>query len=374
MKFLHLVPNKGLNGSRHYLGSTKDIASRVQYFIDRGIPFEVVGLNKHAKDSVEALRQIPLREFSHVLIEKNNFWSVLRYLRRNGPHLEIWYRGHNAEIPHRIDHFMSAIPPPRLIKIRSALRNIFLFGAMDVYTAPVVDRVLAICEWEQNHYWNFLSSTSRVHNVPFFLSRDYLSEIPKAPIKQAQCVCVTSTSPGPITHDAVRGFARALQDLGPKGHENWQFAVSGYSEPWMEKLFGETGIPVEWKWGASPYEVMAPARAIAIFSDYGRGFKTKILEALQCRARVLTTPGLFRRLPDALKPFCVEVNLGVTDSFRRALEIAATPFPVGEPNELVQNVAYQSLDRILGLQTQLSGSQSNIELERRYWWSSHEAI
>jgi hypothetical protein len=374
MKILHLVPMKGLNGSRHYLGSTKDIASRVQYFLDRGISFEVVGLDKHPDRSVEALRQVPLKEFSHVLIEKSNFRSVLKYLRRQGPHLMIWYRGHNAEIPHRIDHFLSSLPPPRLTGLAHAARNIFAFGAMDLYTAPMVDRTLAICEWEQKHYWNWLGSRKRVDNVPFFLSREYLAEIPIAPTKRSECVCITSTSPGPITHDAIRGFARALGSLGRDGRSNWQFAVSGYREPWMEELFQKTGVSVDWKWGANPYEVMGPARAVAILSDYGRGFKTKILEALQCRARVLATPGLFRRIPEVIKPFCVEVDLKIPNSFEKALEIASTPFPGGDPSELLQKIAYQSLDRMFGLPSYQLEAAAKSDVGRIHWWLNDAAF
>lgn len=372
MRILHLVPATGMNATRYYLGSTKDIASRIQYFQDRMVPYEVVGLKKIAKHSIEGLRQIPLGEFSHVLVEKNNFWSVLRYIREKAPHIKIWYRGHNAEIPHRLDHFLSALPPPRLISRPRALGNIFVFGVKDVYTAPLVDNVLAICEWEQEHYWNYLCSKSAIANVPFFLPREYLSEVPKNPVKQMQCVCVTSTDPGPITHDSVRGFAKAVQALS--AGSPWRFTVTGEREPWMEQLFQSCSVPVDWKWYSSPYEAMAPARAVAILSDYGRGFKTKILEALLCKARVLTTPGLFRRIPKSLQPYCVEVDLSKAGSFESALRIASEPFPSEDPNEKVRRVAYASLDRLLNLDELTSKAAHQLPAARTKWWGGHDIV
>ena len=51
----------------------------------------------------------------------------------------------------------------------------------------------------------------------------------------------------------------------------------------------------------SPLSLLAEARVVAIPSDLGMGFKTKILEAILAGCWVLVTEDVQRRLPDAVR-------------------------------------------------------------------------
>ncbi len=85
--------------------------------------------------------------------------------------------------------------------------------------------------------------------------------------------------------------------------------------------------------------------AVAVLSDLGRGFKTKILESIVCGAWVLVTPRLRARLPEQVQPFCVPVDANDSGSVRRALEtLRSKPSPV-DPNPSLKATAYAALDR-----------------------------
>jgi hypothetical protein len=81
-------------------------------------------------------------------------------------------------------------------------------------------------------------------------------------------------------------------------------------------------------------------------SDLGYGFKTKILEAIMAKTYVLLPGKLYDRLPLEMRPFCRVVDPKSADSFLEALEACRQPFPPGDPNEVMRNQAYDSLDEI----------------------------
>lgn len=88
---------------------------------------------------------------------------------------------------------------------------------------------------------------------------------------------------------------------------------------------------------------------MAILSDYGFGFKTKILDAILHSCYVLLTPGLYNRLPDVIKQFCLVVDPKDSNAFRRALESCLNPFPEVDANALLRSQAFAALDKAFSL-------------------------
>jgi GDP-D-mannose dehydratase len=97
----------------------------------------------------------------------------------------------------------------------------------------------------------------------------------------------------------------------------------------------------------TPFDLLAESRAIAILSDYGMGFKTKILEAIYYKCYVLVTNKLYRRLPIEVKPYCIVVDTDSSISFRDAMERCLQPYPDGNPNEALRSQAFTALDELV---------------------------
>ncbi|MBI4699329.1 MAG: hypothetical protein HY758_10630, partial [Nitrospirae bacterium] len=97
----------------------------------------------------------------------------------------------------------------------------------------------------------------------------------------------------------------------------------------------------------NPYKALAESRAMALLSDYGFGFKTKILEAILAKSYIIMTRGLFTRMPDEVRPYCIPVDINSPDSFKKALEQSTAPYPEGDPNEEFRRQAFAALDEIL---------------------------
>jgi len=81
-------------------------------------------------------------------------------------------------------------------------------------------------------------------------------------------------------------------------------------------------------------------------SDYGYGFKTKILEAILTRTYVLITPRLRARIPTSLHRYCITVDPSPS-SFAAALDSAMAPFPESDVNQRMRDEAFATLDAAL---------------------------
>ena len=102
----------------------------------------------------------------------------------------------------------------------------------------------------------------------------------------------------------------------------------------------------------SPFEELDKARCVALFSDYGRGFKTKIMDAYHAKAYVLLTPGLYSRLPEEVLPFCMPVRHDSVEDFANALTRCLAPFPEVDINDKLRARAFRELDQVLGIDEQ----------------------
>ena len=119
---------------------------------------------------------------------------------------------------------------------------------------------------------------------------------------------------------------RAVESLGERG-DGWQFMVTG-EVPDHVRAAGAGRVEFVGL-QASPFDAIKPARAVALMSDLGRGFKTKIIESILSRNFVLVTANLFARLPDAVRPFCLLVDPDRPTTFAAALKRCLGPLMSG---------------------------------------------
>jgi glycosyltransferase involved in cell wall biosynthesis len=347
MRVLHVFFRSVLEPRERFLGTTKDVRGHSQYLRDRQIEREELIIEAREERCLRAgLVGIDLARLDALLIEGTYYPSAVRSLKRQHPNLRILMRGINAELFHWMHSAYAALfhdtPRRVLFDLYSAAR----FGLKDLLCAWRADAVLPISGWETEHYWRRLAPAARVVTVPYFVPDSYLEDIPAGRARRPECVCMMTTVAGrPFLTDAARNLSRLVAELG-KGDPGWTFSITG------DFRFDRVRLPSRLEVRGlleNPLELLAGSRAVALLSDYGFGFKTKLLEAICCGCRALVTRKLHERLPEQVKPWCLVVDVRSLPSFREALARCLEPPPAGDPNAALRAEAYAGLDAALGL-------------------------
>jgi len=344
MKVLHVIPQKTTISKNYFLGVTKDIAGRQEYFRSRRISVEEL-IVKDLSDSglLPLVKVRDMNGYSFVLLEYPLFPHTIRWMKKKYPHLKVIVRGSNAAWLQWL-HFAHA----RLMvmsDILGAVREIvYSFKRLyaDVRCARLADYVISVCDWETDHYWSRL--TPRVRTAPYYLPKIYRQSITTKRKREMRCVCLLSTkvSMVPFLRDAVDSLSRLVEQTSTEITE-WSFIVSG---EYPETIKQKRGRIRFCGFVENPLLLLQTSRALVLLSDYGFGFKTKILEAIYCGCYVLVTKKLFERIPTELHPYCLIVDRESPNTFIDALITARKPFPKGDPNTALQHTAWKALDSI----------------------------
>ena len=353
-KVLHIIPDSAIDPQMLYLGSTKDIRTRTEYFCQRNVKYDELVADKRSDALLLGkIQQMDLRDYQFIIFEYPIYLKSMAYLRKKYPQLVLIVRSHNAELYHRIHYFLAFVRARQVNLAESIWQNrVWLKIALqsfltDFMSAWYSHYVLAICEWEKKHYWNLMKNPHRVKVVPYYLSSQYYQEL-AVEQKKYQCVCLMSPGSNhtPFLLDALNNFSSLIDSL-EDDCSHWDFLVTGEllpDENALAKRLTQTGLL------ESPFPLLSQSRALAILSDFGFGFKTKILDAILAKNYVLVTGGLFKRLPDMLKQYSIKVNKRSVSTFVAALDQCERLYPPGNPNDTLREQAFQSLDQIMGVQ------------------------
>lgn len=338
---LHVVTDNAQDPSQRDLGSTKDIRGRTQYFSTRGMPVIEVAHGRSRAAFSDALRDVDPRLFSDIFVEFPLSWRALRALKDTAPDVRIHSRSANAELLHRLDWARASHDKPRQaarLVVRAARNTL-----NEVRVGQHSDAVLPISEWEARHYWPKLVPRQKILLLPYYLPDDYqlVPSDPSSCTRENLCVCLTSTTSNPLIVDSLRNFDLAVRGLPEPVAQGWSFAVTGSVED----------VPLDTRvirLGLLPKldDVLRRARLVALLSDYGYGFKTKLLEAIVAGSRVAVTPKLWKRVPRSLDPWVLRVDLAESGSFAAALEAAAADPPPGDPNRDLREQHDAALDAL----------------------------
>lgn len=353
MKILHIIPESAVLPHFHYSGSTKDILGRLQYFKERNLAYEQMVVLRSDEMLLDNLRSRSLEEFSAFILEFPIYPKSIEFIRSVNPYAKIFTRSINAELYHKWHLFLSGMRGernsnasllkafqmhfPMFQKARANLKKDYKCGKLS-------DTLLSITDWETRNYWRYLIG-NKVETLPYFLPEEYAREIREIR-GEKENICVSfmgvKVKRGSFLEDSLNNFTRLVAGLKDE-LPDWSFKVTG------ELFEGTAAFPARIEATGfidTPYPLLSRSRAVAILSPYGMGFKTKILEAIMAGCYVLLPPQLMKRQPDAIKPYCIEVDLRSVDSFKRALNKCLDPFPVGDPNAILKDEAYKLLDRL----------------------------
>ncbi len=387
IQLLHIVPHSFSAPDFHYHGSTKDTASRHQYFRDRGVGFDVFHHKKNVETLASRLKDQELPNYTHILVDGSYTLKDWKFLKSRWPDAKLIARSHNSELPHRKDSqraLWAAAPTDDMERQaedkKDARNNRRVFLDRDLAVAKYADVVLTIETLKPAaRYWSWLGFRGELIAAPYFLTDEYLNEIEakveaRSALRRNWAICVMSSHPGPLTYHALLHFHRAVKRLGER-KPDWRFRATGRSF-WMKNH--EDFSPRVKPLGIVDdlIELLASSRAIAVLSDLGRGFKTKILEAILCGDWVLINPVLFRRLPEAVKPYCIVVDLESPYGLDEALDrLERKEWPGGDPNSELRAQAYAAMDRAFfgEARSRVEGATLRADGERQKsrieWWS-----
>jgi hypothetical protein len=350
MKLLHIAPHHFQAPGFAEHGSTKDILGRREYLAERGIDNALVRFNRKTGDIAQALSAHAADRFTHILVDASVDEPVWRWLRQRWPEARLALRSHNSEIPHRRDAVRALREWPYFGKLHRALKNnIEVFGRRDVAAAAFADDILTIESGQAaQRYWRRLGFKGQVGYAPYFVASGYARRIAQAraagPRSDRRILCVLSAHPGPVTDDSLIQFMRFVSAAGDDG-AGWRFEAAGATSREISEHRSFT--PDVRRLGVVDDLVLAlcGASAMAALSDLGRGFKTKVLDAVLCGCWVLASPRLAARLPEELQPYCIVVDPKDSVDVRAALLKLRQPPPVGDPNAALKIKAFEALDR-----------------------------
>lgn len=351
---IHIIKHTATQERYFYHGSTKDILGRREYFEARGIHHVEIAPERHTDGKLFgvigsksfALRTDAMDNVDAIVIEYPRFPGSIVKLRYQFPGARIYVRSHNAELQHQFHNIAAEfqIGPHgdrSVDRLKRHLGRAWRQGMGDWRCARLADGILAICDWEAEHYWSWMAPRHKIFTVPYFLPHYYQESRPAKAVRKPICVCLSSAAPGPMTLAAVRNFIDIVQQANVTG---WRFQITG-DVP--EDLI-PPGSPIE-RLGfvPDPLAVLEEATCTALMSDLGMGFKTKVLDAARMGCYTLMPPKLFSRQPDEVKPFCLMVKPGDAQAFRNALERSLEPPPETDVNAALRQRAYAVLDQII---------------------------
>jgi hypothetical protein len=357
-KVLHVLGDKSWRPEYKFLGSTKDIVGRRDYFAARGIEcVEMLVKGRHDYICLEQMRAMNLSGFDAVIMEHPRYPDTMRYLRATYPDLRLIIRGHNAELIHQVHtawaYWKSGLSGWRwrLKRVRMSLKNALDRLSFDIACARLADHVLAIADWEARHYWPWITRRDKVLTAPYFLPEEYLIAAGPEAEKIKRCVCAMSADWSPLAHHAAKTMVDLVKAMPPERVKGWKFTIIGdlgkHRDAYKPlKSGGRVSVAGNL---ANPFEMTMKSRALAHLSNLGMGFKTKLLDFIYGGGWVLIPKTLYGRQPDEIRPFCIVVDPLTPKGFAKALKAAERPWPSSEGiNERLRERAFAALDKALG--------------------------
>src|SRR5262249_39765713 len=154
------------------------------------------------------LRGADLDGIEAVLMEHPRYPKTMTWLQRAHPRIKQIVRGHNAELIHQLHtvraYLTSGLAGPgwRARRALAAVKNAPSRLGLDIACARRADYVLAVSDWEAEHYWSRIAPKTETLPAPYFLPEGYL-EPPSQTPKAARVICVMSAAWSPIGHDAA---------------------------------------------------------------------------------------------------------------------------------------------------------------------------
>ena len=146
-RVLHVFKDVVKDPRQVYLGSTKDIQSRTDFFRTVGLGYDELTVDQdHDPDraTIDALADRDLDRYGTVIFEHSLFPRSIQYLKNNHSRLNVLFRGHNAEFYHRLHYALGAVKYASLGEALKWLKASLTKYREDSLCARHADYVLSI--------------------------------------------------------------------------------------------------------------------------------------------------------------------------------------------------------------------------------------
>jgi len=342
---LHIIPNTANHKDYSDTGGTKGIKIFYEYFKYKNIDYEdLVAPNRSDKELLKILKNKDLTKYSDIFVHYTSFVGSCKYIKRKYPNINLIIRSHNAEFPHWIHHSLSWLKYGNLIEAIKLFLISFIKLRGDIISSRVGDYLLVITPWELDNYWNLFPNKCKFLYIPYFSPESFIEKTyNKLYERDLICTCLLSTNKSPFLIDAAQNFQNLVESLENK-LPDWTFKISGNNDGIkrsQNKNIIFTGIVDD------PIKLQKDSKAIAVLSDYGFGFKTKILEAIENNCFVLVSSKLHSRLPPEVKKNCIKVDIQNNNSFEYALKSLESITNENSINQSLKDQAFKNLEQAL---------------------------
>jgi hypothetical protein len=295
-----------------------------------------------AYQRVETTGDGPLPEAStaeptHILVEYTSAARLIRDVRRRFPKAFLAVRAVNIE-PLQLLHAQGTR------RVRSAPRLVYRMARLllaDILSKRTADVVYSINDWESRMYWSRLPGKARVSFLPYYAPSRFVGRR----VEKEKLVLCLAGGAGIKRHDDLIERFIAFARIARDHDETWRFAVTGDLEkypgtipPWISQP-GHVNDIAKW---------LAAARAVAVLSPLGFGFKTTIVDALANGCWPIVHPRLLRRSPTVIRPHCLGSEGRRSSEVVAALQAVLEPPPGADINRELRVMATRVLARDFG--------------------------
>ena len=335
---IHLIPEKTVGPSWLYLGSTKDIMNRIQYFQENKISTITVRCVKgdfYLRELLKVFFNKFVKDFDpkikYIYIDiPGSYGHSIKWIKSNYPNLKVIFRSHNAEAYHRFERY----------HFYSGMKSYF----SDILTIRHADSIHSISEYDISNYWNLLWFTnhymrnSKIKYVPYFLTDNFYKEIDQKKEK-------TDTSYKFIIYGSVNvtnpTLNQALNSLSKNiiHTSNYKYTIdytgnkSNINGGYLSSIGNQK----------SPLKILNNYNALFVLDSSGWGFKTKILEAILSGCFVIINSKMSLRVPLCLHPYLIYVDDNKIDMEKIINDIENKNWQNPEYfNNLFKKVAYNN--------------------------------
>ena len=319
MQVLVLYP-KGIY-DQYGAGNWKDIKSFNNLLSDTEVIVNTFAFDNSDVNSQKAILKDKINELKpEIVIGHYSLWiDLFSWIRFIHPSAKLFVRTHNAEAFqhwHR-SNITFSLSYHNIRNIYGSLRLLL----QDQKCRYFADHLLGISEWDNQHYWNFLPGSSKVHYCPYHSPwpklRPHVQPAPWSD-RQNKVVCLAGGR-DPIGISQVKNFVQfaryvKAQTLSTK----WGFELSPGVYRSDQALDLE---PVQLMLDLNePWDLLCNIKVLAILTPLGFGTKTTIIDALAAGCHVLVEKKLAQRLPNNVKILCHDVDMSKPLSFPELME------------------------------------------------------
>jgi len=319
-----------------FQGSYKDVMGRVAFFEKNKQEYRLVEISADEPLNIESV----LKNYypTHILMEYSHHIRILLYLRQKYPDAFIAMRSHNIEpLQLMSQSAFTAKKTPRL-----------LYGALRMFYAELLykqkaDVIYSINEWEVEHYWSQLPGRAVVKWLPYF-APDFILRGRTPEKVRSVIACTPGKMSSPRQRDMIKNFI-AFAGIARCSFPQYSYVITGdYSDSDMK-------IPDFIRLSGMIDDMggfLSTAKAVAILSPIGYGFKTSISDALANGCCCLLHPTIYDHTPSILRQGCAAVDSLSIQSINKAMESIENSSGFSDIDAQMRHNAFSILDNDFG--------------------------